>query len=129
MAGISHLALLFYGLKIRDLSQTFGIWPNISIPSVPTRLYWPRLEKTGKIRKKCYQTLFLVLTAFNTQNKCKLHSDQVSRHSISKKYDFGPSFDFSWSHPEMGKFFSINQKVAFLSQKTGSDGLPVANKP
>ena len=51
-------------------------------------LDWTRLEKTGKIQKQCYQTLFLGLTGFNTQNNCKLHSDQVSRHSISKNSDF-----------------------------------------
>ena len=122
-----HLAQSFYGLKLRDLCQGFRICQNISISLVPTRLYWPRLEILGKIRKQCYQTLFLGLMAFNTQNKCKLHSDQVSRHFISKKCDFDPFFDFSWSHPEMGIFFWKNQKVAFFSQKTGSDDFPVAN--
>ena len=63
-------------------------------------LDWTRLEKLGKIRKQCYQTLFFNLTPFNTPNHGKLHSDQVSRHSISKKYDFGPFFHFSWSHPD-----------------------------
>ena len=92
---------------------------------IPLRLN--TLQKLGKITKQCYQTLFLGLMTFTTQNKCKLHSDQVSRHSVSKKCDFDPFFDFSWSHPEMGIFFWKNQKVAFLSQKTGSDGFPVAN--
>ena len=73
-----HLAQSFYGLKLRDLCQGFRICQNISISLVPTRLYWPRLEILGKIRKQCYQTLFLVLTAFYIANKCKLHSDQVS---------------------------------------------------
>ena len=63
---------------------------------VPGRL--TTLQKNGKIRKQCYQTLFFGLTAFNPQNNCKLHSDQVSRHSITKKYDFGQFFNF-WPSP------------------------------
>ena len=115
-------------------SQNSGIGPNIQNLAKnlnftrSLHLYWPHQEKLGKIRKQCYQTLFHVLTPFSTQDKCKLHSDQVSRHSIGKKYYFGRSFDFSWSHPEMGIIFSINPKVAFLTQKTGSNVFPVANQ-
>ena len=125
--GFSHLAWLFYRLKLHYLHRTSGIRCENLISGVRSQLDWPRSKKLRKIRKQCYQTLFLVLTTFTTQNKCKLHSDQVSRHSVSKKCDFDPFFDFSWSHPEMGIFFWKNQKVAFLSQKTGSDGFPVAN--
>ena len=124
---ISHLALLFYGLYIHELGQIFRIWCETLISGGIWHLDLTRLEKPRKIRKQCYQTLFLGLTAFNTQNKSKLHSDQVSRHFISKKCDFDPFFDFSWSHPEMGIFFWKNQKVAFFSQKTGSDDFPVDN--
>ena len=125
--GFSHLACLFYCLKLRYLHQTSGIRCENLISRCLSHLDWTRSKKLGKIRKQCYQTLFLGLMAFNTQNKCKLHSDQVSRHFISKKCDFDPFFDFSWSHPEMGIFFWKNQKVAFFSQKTGSDDFPVAN--
>ena len=127
--GICHLACLFYRLKLHYLHQTSGIRCEDLISGGVYHLDWTRSKKPGKIRKQCYQTLFVGLTAFTTQNKAKLHSDQVSRHSVSKKSDFKPFFDFSWSHPEMGIFFWKNQKVAFFSQKTGSDGFPVANKP
>ena len=85
LCGINHLALLFFGLNLRDLHQTARIWCEIAISGVPYQLDWPRSKKTGKIKKQCYQTLFYGLTAFNPQNNCKLHSDQVSRHSITKK--------------------------------------------
>ena len=124
---ISHLALLFYRLNIHELSQTFRNRCKILISGGPYKVYWTRLEKLWKIRKQCYQTLFLGLTTFFTQNKCKLYSDQVSRHFISKKGDFDRCFDFSWSHPEMVIFFWKNQKVAFFRKKSGSDDFPVAN--
>ena len=127
LGGIHHLAMLFYGLNLRDSHQTSGIWCEIAISGIPSQLDWPRSKKTGKIRKQCYQTLFLGLTAFNTQNKAKLQSDQVSRQSINKKYDFGQFFDFSWLHQKMAINFSKNQKVAFLCKKTGSNGFPVSN--
>ena len=91
------------------------------------RIRLDTLGKTGKNQKTVLPDTFLVLTPFNIQNKCKLHSDQVSRHSICKKYDFGPYFHFSWSHPENGYNFWKNQKVALFSHKTGSDGFPVPN--
>ena len=127
LGGFHHLALLFYGLYLRDLHQTSGIWCESVISEIPSPVDWPRSKKTGKIRKQCYQTLFLGLTAFNTQNKAKLQSDQVSRQSINKKYDFGQFFDFSWLHQKMAINFSKNQKVAFLCKKTGSNGFPVSN--
>ena len=40
-------------------------------------------------KKRCYQTLFLGLMAFNAQKHYKVHSDQVWRHSISKSMIFG----------------------------------------
>ena len=85
LGGINHLALLFYGLNLRDSHQTSGIWCEIAISGPPSQLDWPRSKKMGKIRKQCYQTLFFGLTAFNSPNCCKLLSDQVSRHSITKK--------------------------------------------
>ena len=98
LGGFHHLALPFYGLNLRDSHQTSGIWCEIAISGVQPQLDWPRSKKTGKIRKQCYQTLFFGLTAFNPQNNCKLHSDQVSRHSNTKKYDFGQFFVF-WPSP------------------------------
>ena len=124
---ISHLALHFYDLNIHELAQIFWIWCEMSISGGIYGLDWTRLEKPGKIRKKCYQTLFLVLTPFNIQNKGKLHSDQVSRHSISKKYDFKRFSIFHGHTLKMGIIFLKNQKVAFLCKKTGSNGFPVAN--
>ena len=98
LGGFHHLALFFYGLNLRDLHQASGIWCKIGISSLLPQLDWPRSKKTGKITKQCYQTLFLGLMGFNTANNCKLHSDQVSRHSITKKCDFGPFFNF-WPSP------------------------------
>ena len=94
LGGFHHLALFFYGLNLRDLHQASGIWCKIGISSLLPQLDWPRSKKTGKITKQCYQTLFLGLMGFNTANNCKLHSDQVSRHSVTKKCDFGPFFNF-----------------------------------
>ena len=91
------------------------------------RIRLDTLGKTGKNQKTVLPDTFLVLTPFNIQNKCKLHSDQVSRHSISKKYDF-KRFSIFHGHPlKMGIIFLKNQKVAFLCKKTGSNGFPVAN--
>ena len=105
LAGICHLAWFFYHLKLRYLPQTFRIRCENQISGGYSQLDWTSSKKLGKIRKQCYQTFFLGLTGFNTQNKCKLHSDQVSRHFINKKYGFRLFFDFSWSHPKMGIFF------------------------
>ena len=98
LGGFHHLATLFYGLNLRDLSQTSGIWCKNPILGVPSQLDIPHSKISGKIRNQCYLTLFRGLTAFNTQNNCKLHADQVSRHSITKKYDFCPFFNF-WPSP------------------------------
>ena len=98
LGGFHHLALFFYGLNLRDLHQASRIWCKIGISSLLPQLDWPRSKKTGKITKQCYQTLFLGLMGFNTANNCKLHSDQVSRHSITKKCDFRPFFNF-WPSP------------------------------
>ena len=98
LGGFHHLALFFYGLNLRDLHQASRIWCKNSISGVRSQLDWPRSKKTGKIRKQCYQTLFLSLTAFNTQTYCRLHADQVSKNLITKKYDFGPIFNF-WPPP------------------------------
>ena len=104
--------ILFYGLKIQESDQIFRIWQKIGIWRALTRLDWPRWEKLRKIWKQCYQTLFFSLTAFNTQTYSKIHSDQVWRHSISKKYDFGPISHFSPWHPYSGIFFSKNHFAA-----------------
>ena len=63
-----------------------------------------------KFRKQCHKTFFLDLTASNTQINLNLHSDQVLRHSIGNKYDFGSFFIFTLTKiPVQGK----NEKIVF----------------
>ena len=125
LGGFHHLATLFYGLNLRDLSQTSGIWCKNSISGIPSQLDIPRSKKTGKIRKQCYQTLFLGLTAFYTQNNCKLHADQVSRYSITKKYDFCPFFNF-WPSPlKLDGGFSNGRFGYFWAQKNPVNGFSI----
>ena len=104
-SSICHLAWLFYCLKLPYLHQTSRIRCKNLISGWPSHLDWTRSKKLRKIRKQCYQTLFLGLIAFNTQTSYKLHYDQVSWHSVSKKYGFGLFFNFSWSHQNLGVFF------------------------
>ena len=125
LGGFHHLGTLFYGLNLRDLSQTSGIWCKNPISGVPSQLDIPRSKKTGKIRKQCYQTLFLGLTAFYTQNNCKLHADQVSRYSITKKYDFCPFFNF-WPSPlKLDGGFSNGRFGYFWAQKNPVNGFSI----
>ena len=64
-----------------------------------------------KFRKQCHKTFFLDLTASNTQINLRLHSDQVLRHSIGNKYDFGPFLTFTLTKiPVQGKI----EKFIFL---------------
>ena len=125
LGGFHHLATLFYGLNLRDLSQTSGIWCKNPISGIPSQLDIPRSKKTGKIRKQCYQTLFLGLTAFYAQNNCKLHADQVSRYSITKKYDFCPFFNF-WPSPlKLDGGFSNGRFGYFWAQKKPVNGFSI----
>ena len=77
LGGIHHLALLFFGLNLRDLHQTSGIWCEIAISGVPPQLDWLRSKKTGKIRKQCYQTLFSVW---------RLSTKQITANYILTKF-------------------------------------------
>ena len=125
LGGFHHLATLFYGLNLRDLSQTSGIWCKNSILGIPSQLDIPRSKIKGKIRKQCYQTLFLGLTAFYAQNNCKLHADQVSRYSITKKYDFCPFFNF-WPSPlKLDGGFSNGRFGYFWAQKNPVNGFSI----
>ena len=38
LGGIHHLALLFYGLNLRDLHQTSGIWCESPISDFPSQV-------------------------------------------------------------------------------------------
>ena len=85
-------------------SQSSGFAPSIQNlvrnwnfgGDTPARL--PTLQKNGKNQKTVLPDSFFGLTAFNKAHHCKLHSDQVSRHSINKKCDFSPIFNF-WPSP------------------------------
>ena len=128
LGGFHHLALFFYGLNLRDLHQASRIWCKIGISSCLPQLDWPRSKKTGKITKQCYQTLFLGLMGFNTANNCKLHSDQVSRHSITKKCDFGPFFNF-WPSPlKLDRGFSTGRFGYCWAKKNPLNGFSIVKK-
>ena len=92
-------------------SQSSGFAPSIQNlvrnwnfgGDTPARL--PTLQKNGKNQKTVLPDSFFGLTAFNKANHCKLHSDQVSRHSIDKKCDFSPIFNFLPSPLKLNRGF------------------------
>ena len=58
--GFYYIAMAVFGLNLRDLSQSFGIWCENPISAVLPMADWPRLKKAKKIQKKPFLGVFLI---------------------------------------------------------------------
>ena len=57
--GSALMTCLFYGLNLRDLSQTFRIWCENPFSDLLPQLDWPRLKKAKKFQKMPFLGLYL----------------------------------------------------------------------
>ena len=57
--GSTLMTCLFYGLNLRDLSQTFRIWCENPFSDLLPQLDWPRLKKAKKFQKMPFLGLYL----------------------------------------------------------------------